>query len=356
MGPLKVSGRFLQAAYVDYRGAWASCLAALRPGHDYRPALDEIALLGFGGVRVFCGALPWCGQTLEHVYAWLPDFLTETKARGLYAYLAYHTEAGTGYDLNAHTDRLDDIVDRHLHVLREVGNEPDHPSQGGRLSAAACRELASRMARPVGYGATIVDDESSEYAGGDFVPWHRDRGRPKWNQVRRQREGEALSAATGKPVLDQEGIGAAEVSVGGRRESDPAIFFTQAALARLFELSVSVFHSEDGLWARPLGPNQRACAEAFLRGSRLWPHDERLSYRNTGHGGSPVVSATFNDGENKPGVTRAYSGIAGDRGLLIVLGIVGDWRQHVQFGNGWRALDITMAEYPGVVAVEVRRG
>jgi len=39
------------------------------------------------------------------------------------------------------------------------------------------------------------------------------------------------------------------------------------ALCRGFEIGC-VFHSEDGLYARLLGPNQRACAEAFIAGTQ----------------------------------------------------------------------------------------
>ena len=60
-----------------------SMLAALRPGHDYRPALDEAAALGFNLVRTFCGPLPWCGQERRHVYERLPGFLQDCADRAV---------------------------------------------------------------------------------------------------------------------------------------------------------------------------------------------------------------------------------------------------------------------------------
>ena len=58
-----------------------SVLAAFRPGHDPRPALDEAAALGFNLVRTFCGPLPWCGQERQHVYDRLPAFLRDCADR-----------------------------------------------------------------------------------------------------------------------------------------------------------------------------------------------------------------------------------------------------------------------------------
>lgn len=326
----------------------ASCLSALRPGIDWRPALAENRALGFGLVRVFCGALPWANQTIEDVYARLPVFLDHCRERGLHAYLSYITEAGTGYDLDRHVDEIEAIVRGRDNVLREVANEPYHPTQAGRVSPERCWELAARMGGAKSFGAS-QDDEATDYDGGDFCGPHLDRGRDKWNQVRRVREMEAKPKAT----INQEAIGAAEASIPGKREADPNFYFAMGALDRLFEVG-GVFHSEDGLHARVLSPNQRLCAEAFVRGSRIW-NDEpvRLVYKNVGHDGSPVVRARFNEGRNEPGCTRAYSGINGNAGFTIALGVVGE--SGVEFGNGWRPVEL-LAERPGVVAWRVERG
>jgi hypothetical protein len=62
-----------------------------------------------------------------------------------------------------------------------------------------------------------------------------------------------------------------------------------AALGQLFGVS-TCFHSSSGLLAEPLGPVQRACAEAFMRGVRVIPAG-RYQYFNVGFTGSPVRSA-----------------------------------------------------------------
>lgn len=331
----------------------ASMLAALRPGHDYRPALDEAAALGFNLVRTFAGVLPWAGQELRHVYERLDDYLHECSIRGLNCYLPYVTEAGTGFDLEAHVREVEAIAnDWPTCVLKAVGNESNHPSQGGRLTPERCSELAAMMRGPVSFGADL-DDESTAYAGGAWVSSHLSRSRPDWNWVRRVREQLAVSEATGKPVLSGEPMGAGETHVPGKRENRPELFLTLGALNRLFLGGNGVFHSEDGLWARPLGPNQRRCAEAYLAGVRTWPGAHRLEYRNTGHSGSPIRSARFNDGDlSREGCTRSYSGLDGDRALNVTLGIAGD--PQLELGDGWR-WGAELGRMDGVIVREVVR-
>jgi hypothetical protein len=326
----------------------ASVLSALRPGHDYTPALDEAYGLGFDCVRVFAGALPWCGQELAHVYDRLPGFLDACSVRGLNVYVSYVTEAGTGYDLDAHVDRVEGIARGFpVVVLREVANEPYHQTQGGRLSPERCTALASRMAWPTGLGAA-PDDESHQYAGGAFVPIHLDRGRDKWNMVRRVREMLQVSLDTDKPALNQEPIGADEQSIPGKREADPAIWYTMGALNRLFVHGSGVFHSQSGLDAVPLGPNQRTCAIAYLDGVDVWPGAHHLQYLNTGHTGSPVLSADFHY------VCRVYSGIDGAEGYTIALGIVNTIEDcRIEWGNGFHPVSV-IGEMPGVTVWHVR--
>jgi len=322
----------------------ASILSPLRPGHEYRPALDEAVGLGWNLVRTFCGALPWCGQELHHVYERLPTFLGELQARGLNGYLAYHTEAGTGYDLEAHTDEIERIAQAYpVVVLREVANEADHETQGGRLDPGRCADLAGRMAGPVSYGATLEGDESDKYTGRDHTSVHLDRGRDPWNMVRRVREIYAHTERFNRPANNQEPIGAAEQDEPGRRSADPAIFLTMAALNRLFDVTADIFHSNDGLDALPLGPQQKACAQAYYAGSRVWPTADVLSYRNAGHEGSPVRDANFDK------VVRVYSGLmpSGGEALTVALGLVGSVHEAaIELNDGWR-WDTLLAQMAG---------
>jgi hypothetical protein len=313
----------------------ATCGAALRPGHDYRFALDENVALGFNLVRVFAGRLAWCGQTADGARERLPEFLAESHARGLNVEVTANTDAADGaYDVQRHTAELVQMLTA-LDIL-EQANEPWDVEQ--KLSPSFLASLPRPAGVAVALGAA-QSDEARDYADAAYVTAHLDRGRPKWNMVRRVRELEALSGATGKPVINNEPIGAGEADEAGKRESDPAIFYTMGALNRLMEVG-GIFHSSDGLMAQRLGPNQRRCAEAFIAGSRAIPDTPRLSYRNAGHDGSPVRGIRFNDGDmGKEGCTRAYSGIVNGEGFTVPLGISGDpgiewnWSQREQVGG-----------------------
>jgi hypothetical protein len=333
----------------------ATCGAALRPGFEYRPALDENVRLGFNLVRVFGGRLTWCGQEIGHVYDRLPTFRDEAHQRGLNVEVSGLTDSREGdreaYDRRGHNDRLCGMVD--AFDLFERANEPYHETQ-----YELTPEFLGGLPMPgggviVADGASPDDEDVTDYIGGMYVTRHLDRGRDKWNMVRRVRELMAVSEGTGKPVLNNEPIGAAEQAEPGRRESDPAIFLTMGALDRLFTLG-GIFHSDDGLTGQVLAPQQRQCAEAFVRGSRCWPHAEMdLVYKNVGHGGSPIVSATFNDGDlNRPGCTRSYSGILGGTGFNVTLGISDMNNPGAEIGNGWR-WGAEIDRMPGVLIREV---
>jgi hypothetical protein len=129
-----------------------------------------------------------------------------------------------------------------------------------------------------------------------------------------------------------------------------------AALNRLFNVG-GVFHSQNGLYASPLGPNQRRCAEAFIRGSRVWAgkDNDRLQYFNATHTGSPIEKITPNDGDlSKPGCTRSYSGVVGNHGFNVTLGISDMANPGAQIGNGWR-WGAEIGREQGVIVREVLR-
>jgi hypothetical protein len=332
----------------------ASCLAALRPGHDFRPALDEIAALGFTAVRVFAGRLGWCGQEPHHALERLPEFISEAHARGLNGHVVALTDTAGGgreaYDRRQHAAEVAARVTP-FDIL-EWANEAWHPSQHD-CTPAFLASLPRPAGVPIALGASQHDEppKGLDYAGADYVTVHLDRGRDEWNMVRRVKEVMEVGIATGKPVMSGEPIGAGEHHEAGKRLTNPAIFFTMAALGQLFNVS-TCFHSSDGLMAQRLGPRQRACAEAFIRGMRAVPA-ARYDYKNVTHSGSPIVSATFNDGDvRKPGCTRSYSGVVGGVGVNVTLGISDMNHPGADIGNGWR-WEGERAREQGVIVREV---
>lgn len=252
-------------------------------------------------------------------------------------------------------------------AVLEVANEPYHGVQREDVHDPA--NLARWAARvPAGVLVALgpaSDDESPTMAAGSVITAHLDRSRDPWNMVRRVRELGLVSATTGKPVLNTEPDGFAEVGCVPRlvgcykRQTDPSLAFAFGVLGRIFNVPTT-FHFEDGLRASVPGPVQQAAAEAFIAGSRVVPDDVGwLSFQNADDDlrkawpQSPVVRFRAADGEPKPNAAvRVYSGIAGSRGWTVALGVQGD--PGIEWGRGWAPAAL-VAERPGVRVWEIRR-
>lgn len=349
---IAIEGRFWTP-----RPVFASCLAVLAKDVGTQDAvLDEVRALGFNGCRPFAGRLSWAGQTADAAAAALPRFLRAAAARGLYVYPSAITDSKDGgYDVEAHLRRIAEICATAVNCVLEAANEIGHPTQSDRVNdipgflAIARRVIPSgvvwTLGSPIG---TDEPDPDGKYPtdGGLFNDAHLDRGRDPFNQVRRLREIAAISEVTKKPAMSGEPIGAAEQPIPGKRTNDPAFFFAMGALCRGFEIGC-VFHSEDGLQGRLLGPGQRAAAAAFIAGIKAIPTTDRLQFMNARWAGSPVEEANF-----ESGVVRAYSFVAGARGWTVLVGVRGD--PGVRWGAGWRAVKVA-AERQGVQVVEIQR-
>jgi hypothetical protein len=77
----------------------------------------------------------------------------------------------------------------------------------------------------------------------------------------------SLSVRTGKPVVNDEPIGADERSVPGRRLADPDAFRAISQKEGEAGLAGGTFHCQDCLYGRIPGPVQRACARAWIDGA-----------------------------------------------------------------------------------------
>ena len=342
---LGVDGRFFVAGSRTFRPVFTSTLAILtRTPDERRAVLDEARALGFNGVRVFAGDLGWARQTASSARAALPALLADAASRDLYVEVTAVTDSRSGFDVEAHLRAVSGICAAAANCLIEAANEYYHPTQADlvqdprRLAAIAGRAIAGSV---WSLGAPPFDqlqDGTWPIAAGDFITVHLDRGRPRWEQLAHLAALAAIAERANRPVISNEPIGAAEAPQRGRRESDPAFFFALGALSRLLELG-TVFHSEDGLHARPLRPNQRRCAEAFVAGVASIRSDARL--RTSARESSPIVRTS--------GAAHVLAATDGTRWWVVLLDAR---RAVVTLKPGWRQ---SITRRGAVAVVEITR-
>lgn len=323
------------------------------PGRPMEAFLDWAASHGYNGVRVFAGYLKFAEgeQTPEQARENLPRLLDATMMRGLYVEVTINTGTARGYDVDEHTRRVGEIMARYINSFGEMGNEPWNVGGGQRDDLTPNRLLQLRGLIPgdiiCALGAA-EDDESTDYSGSDFTTIHLDRSRDVWNQVRRIREMQNVADSTGKPVMSNEPIGAAEPGMPGQRLYDPAAFMALGALPRLFEVGAE-YHFEDGLHCNlPVGPNQEACSDAFVLGWTsldVYLKGQPSTYKNSGWSDSPVRSFDSNR------ATRCYCGVAGDVGACVT---VGGNDAGIEWQNGWHPTG-NVTELPGCRITEIAR-
>lgn len=322
--------------------------------------LDWAKATGFNGVRVLSSLCCWFDLTHEEGQRALPRTLELAQQRGLY--LEVVGLAGTkarGYDqaaMAAHIRAIGVICEASPACASiEIANENAHPSQQGDLTDLAfLKSLRSLIPNtvPVSLGSNCCgqSDEKVIYDGGDYVTVHADRSRPTWDRTRHMREQEVISNQSGRFVVDDEPMGAAEEDIAGKRSANPHEFFGRGVLSRVFNVGAT-FHCEACLHAAVPGAGQSESAASFVVGTRIVPDDVRLRFENASWTTSPVKSAHFGSfGENNATV-RAYSGVGG-MNILALVGVTGD--PGVVFQNGWRAYGV-LADRPGFRVLGITR-
>jgi hypothetical protein len=226
------------------------------------------------------------------------------------------------------------------HCVLEIANEPYHSSQAKLQNAVLMRDLQERVPKdvPTAWGAAS-DYRSDAMAGGTYVVAHVARSGERWARVARVRDLAALSKRTGKFVVDNEPMGAAERIERSRRDTAPAAFFAQGALTRILEIG-STFHCSDCLEARVPGPTQQACAAAFIAGATVVPDDVVLS--EVDHR-TPDAARLREDLEALG--PRAFAAVSGNRGWLV---LVGDGSDRPIVWKGSWSIEKRIAQWRGV--------
>ncbi len=300
---------------------------------------------GGGAARVFLDGMSF--DEIEPLTTAIAGHQLSTPTSAEWSGLGGSASLGFGIDVSEqirdHVRRVAEVCASHKNCLLEVSNEFYHTSQHQWLRVLEnLNSLAVEIPAGVLYALSAGTDDESIEPGGLFINRHLDRGRDPWNQIRRVRELEDLSARTGKPVISGEPMGFGEGTEGKDRWTDPAYAYAFGVLSRIMEVGTT-FHCEAGLQCVLPGPAQTACIDAFIAGTRVLPDDITLAFRNAGWDSSPVKAADFDK------VVRAYSGV-GARNLLALVGLSGDPR--VEFRGTWHTL-CKLGSYPGIEVWEM---
>lgn len=295
-----------------------------------RAYLAWAAATGFDLVRVLTTAVHLFDLSPGDGRRALPRLLELAAEYGLYVeVVAIADSASRGYDIRDHARQVARLCADVPHATYAFANEPYHPTQHKDLHDPA---ETQRLAEAAVAGLDLLwtagpaaNDEDHVAPLGAYVVRHLDRGRDKWNQVRRVWEIGYVQEHSGKPAVSDEPIGFDELDgsqTGRQRLNDPDIALTFGVLHRITATGMT-FHLQAGLQCDIPGPVQQRCAADFVAGTRIVPDDVVLRRKNARWADSPVADAQFVDGDVTR-VVRVYTGIDGDSGVTIALGIARD--------------------------------
>jgi hypothetical protein len=298
-GHLQIAGTAFRAADgpFQWRGISAFRLVEMVAHGNQAQAtafLDWAASRKLTVVRVFAMARHLFALTPTEGVRALPELLQMAAARGLHVeVVALVDTADLKTEMDAHVKAVGAIASRHANALVEIANEPAHPTQAAAIhDPRELRRLASLVPAmvPVSLGSA---EENDSFADGRYATFHfpRSDGGTPWGHVLRLARGAALIKAWGKPVINDEPIGAAAAAVPGRRDNDPDRFRAAALFSRLAGLGAT-FHYEQGLQARiPTGVEGR-CFDAWNEAWTLLPAGVDLNgaFYEAGQPGAAVAA------------------------------------------------------------------
>ncbi len=268
-GHLRVSGtRFVKpdGSVFHWRGISAFRLLEF-VAHGREPEADAYlkwaATKKLNVVRVFAMADGIFQLTPEDGLRALPRLFEIAQRHGIHVEIVAFTGTSViNVDRAAFVKSIGAICARHPNALLELANEPGHPTQAKEMHDPAhlqsLRPLVPTQV-PLALGSVEYHDG---FAAGTYVTWHSPRG-SDW--VRKVDEGTALLKKFGKPLINDEPIGAADKPEPGRRDNDPARFRAAAAAMRRAGIGAT-FHYDGGIQTRLPTTVESACLDAWLAG------------------------------------------------------------------------------------------
>lgn len=277
----------------------------------------------------------------KHLFELPPDkgaaaldaLLSRAERHGVYVeVVALADTASYTLDLAAFIRRVGEICARHSNALLEIANEPYHPTQ--RAEVHDPQYLAKLRAEvpaavPVALGA---GDYPQVLAAADYVTVHfpRSIAHEGWGWVAALKDGARLARETGKPVIDDEPLGAGARFEPGRRDADPERFRAAALADRLTGVGAT-FHYEGGLHARKPEGRELDCFRAWQQAWSLVPGSESVAAAEAGGPGAPVKAI---HGE---GSAASFIGTRGDKAWVLIAGTKGPVR--IEWSPGWSPTD-----------------
>jgi hypothetical protein len=268
--------------------------------------------------------------------AHLDDLLVRAARHGLYVeVVALADTAAVDVPVEEQVRAIATIAARHPNAILELANEPNHHTQRPQVGKA--RRLGELLALvpgpvPVAMGALEHIDELDPIGPsieGDYVTFHfpRSSGQQGWGHVLRLAEGHEAEQQLGKPVINDEPIGAGATFQPGRRDDNPDRMRAAALLTRMTGMG-GTFHYEGGLHARiPEGPE----LAAFNAWQEAWSHlpadvESAWTFRKAGAPEAATLEVT--------GAAGAWEVQRGDDAWLLIA--AADPEPQVAWARGWR--------------------
>jgi hypothetical protein len=227
---------------------------------------------GFNLVRVLAMADNLFRLAPDEGRQHLPRLLTLAAEHGLYVEIVALADTAnyrmTRTGLRAQVTAIGAIAAAHENSVVQVANEHYHPSQTPDVhDPAVLRDLAGLLPPQVLHTESAAAEDTAAEPQGQFITRHLSRNGTPASMAAQVAELGSLSVRMGKPVVNDEPIGADERSVPGRRLADPDAFRAISRKEREAGLAGGTFHCEDCLYGRIPGSVQRACARAWIEGA-----------------------------------------------------------------------------------------
>jgi hypothetical protein len=311
--------------------------------------LDWAAAHHLTVVRVFAMARHLFELSPEDGLRALPRVLEQAQGRRIHVQIvALADTLAIPVDLDAHVQRVGAIAGRYPNAIIEIANEPAHPTQRAEVHDPRVLQRL-RALIPAGVPVALGSaEEDPAYANGTFATMHFPRagGQSGWRHVLALAEGPNLIRKWGKPLINDEPIGAAEHAVTGRRDNLPARFRAAALLTRLGGMG-GTFHYEGGLQARIPSGRELACF-------RAWNSAWELLERGVEHQG--VFQVAGQPGAAVMAYAREHAGGVFERraepdAWILAVDVTGD--PALKWGVGWKPVVVRRLE--GAWLITARR-